>query len=323
MDAEQQADLAAALAEVGHPASPAQEPTSQEVVKEVQTREQPTAAPPPAPPLAPPVAPPQAQQPQTPRHQALLQGMMEKARQEREKQEAARKQQEYERTQNEYRRLLEARQYGEDAFLKAAGIEPKKREPTLADIFGPDKPEDKEPPHVSELKNRVEQLDQYIKRLEAERNQERSTIEQQQQQYYMQQEISDIDKFISDNTEKYQFVSAARPMGSAKDLYNGKISMYNQGYSPSNEDMTELVEARIEEVLKLVLPTQKGRKLVEELLGVSIPSSTESKTLTSAGDTPAVLAKDLPLTDEENQQLALKEAYAAREAILKQMGKTP
>jgi hypothetical protein len=251
--------------------------------------------------------------------------MMEKARQEREQQTKS----QYERSLQEQaqyaQRLMEAKNYGPEAVLRAAGLEPeaKQQKPfTLEDLFKNDEPANEPPQKLTELEKKLEAMDGYIKKLEEERTKEKQTIEHQQMQYYMNEEIQQLESYLNENKDKYEFVDAAREMGSIKDLYNGRVSMYNQGYNPSNDDMLELVEARMEELIRLTAPTKKGRGLIEELFGIRLPAGSESTTLTerSGGDTPAGIGADKVLTDEENKQLALKEAYAARERILKQMG---
>lgn len=324
MDEQQKADLAAAMAESGHPAA---EKTSQEVVADVKkaiVSNMETGEPvgTPAEPVVsngnPSVDKEVPKSPGPPRHEQILQRMMEQAREAREKQ-AAEKEQRALREQAAYaQKLMQAKEYGKDAVLKAAGVEEKKID--LTQLFGD--PKDDTQDADSEVKKQVAKLTEHIQRLEEERDKERQTVEQQQMRVHMQQEVDNIEKFITGNTEKYQFVNATRPMGSGKDLYNGMISMYNQGYSPSYEDMSDLVEARMEEVVKLASSTPKFAQIIEELFGVKLPQNgKESQTLKSSdgGDTPAELNPETKLTDEENRQLALKEAYAAREKLLKKL----
>ena len=326
MEADQSADLAAAMAEVGHPSAP--KPDGESGQSGAQTPpESGASGQNSAPNNAPEGQQPEqtAEQKKVSKHQEVLQRMMEKARQERESQTKEQQQRALQEQAAYAQRLLEARQYGPEAFYKAAGVEPPApKTPSLADLFGDSDDEPKTPAEILELKEQVSKMDQYIKKLEEERSQEKQTLEQQNMQYHIQQEIKELETQLNETKDKYQFIDAAREMGSINDLYNGRVSMYNQGYNPSNEDMLELVEARMEELIRLTAPTKKGRALIEELYGISLPDTgSDSKSLSdkAGGDTPARIAEGQVLSDEENRQLALKEAYAARERLMKQMGK--
>ena len=309
MDADQQATLDAILGQ-----SPSNETETAQATTPSETP--PETAPAPTPDAAPAVETPHPSAVRS-RHDELMEKLMGQAREAREKQVAEKN----DTSQEDLalaRRIKEASQYGPDAVLKAAGVE--KPSIDFSKLFEDDK-EDPKDQTVKQLEERLEKLDAYIKDQDKTRAEEQETNQQKQQQQWAEQEIQRISTFIDEGKEKFEYLSAAREMGSDKDLYNGMVSMYNQGYSPSYDDMADLVEARIEKLLDLVGPTKKFSAYMSKRYGVQINSNpAESQTLTGgmASDPPAMGGiEDLP--DEEQQKLALKAAVAAKEAALKKL----
>lgn len=305
MDMEQQAALDAALKETGHPLAAA-------------TATPEPAAPAPAQPA--PQATEAAQEPQAEqasRHKQILDRMIENARKAREEQAKAKQSEEAQQHADYARKLLEAKQYGKDALLQAAGIKEEKID--LGKLLGyDDKKDQDEPPSVRELKDRIGKLDDYIESLKREREEEKVQFQQQQQQLWLKQEIGNINRVIEENSKKYEYVASTRTMGSDKDLMNGLVLMHNQGLDPSYEDMADMVEARIEEVLNLVAKTDKFSNFVKERFGININKPKDTRTLTSVGgETPAAVSWQV--TDEENRKMAIQEALAVKESLLKQV----
>lgn len=319
MDAEQQAVLDSILgqsptnqAETVQATDPAESTDSAPAVADVLADPAPSKAPEPA---------PEHPSQKKSRHDELMERLMSQARQTREQQVQEQEIQRLRQEADYARRLREAAQYGPDAVLRAAGVETKKKDFDLAKLFSDEK-EDLTTKSVKQLEDRIAKLDAYIKSQEEERQQEKQTSMQRQQQQWAEQEIGRITNFLDTSKDKFEYLSAARELGSEKDLYNGMISLYNQGYQPTYEDMADIVESRIEKLLDLIGPTAKFKSYVKERYGVQLSPPAESKTLTSdlTGDSPG-MADIASLPDDQQKELALKAAFAARERALKALGK--
>lgn len=309
MDQEQQAVLDSVLAQQNstptpeEPAAPDTAPADSQASAPTEPTEPATQAPP-------------AQTKS--RHDELMERLMSSARQTREQQVKEQEMQQLRQEAEFARKLREAAQYGPDAVLRLAGIEPKKDEFDISKLFGDEPKEDLSSKSVKQLEARIEKLDAYIKSQEEERNRERQTVQQRQQQQWAEQEISRITQFIDSSKDKFEYLAAARAMGSDQDLYNGMVSLYHQGYQPTYEDMADLVEARIEKLLDLVGPTKKFQGYVKSKYGVDLGPAKEGKTLSDSltGDPPGV-ADIASLPDDKQQELALKAAMAARDRAMK------
>lgn len=248
------------------------------------------------------------------KYEERLEKLMSQARDNRRQQQET----EQQRRSMEYaRRIQEAAQYGPDAVLKAAGVEQPKMD--LSAILGEE--DDGTPPTVKELKRKVADLEKFIQG-EQKSAQQRSQQEQQQRMsHWEQNEIGRIEEFIDTNKEKYQFVAQLKNLGSQRDIYSGIINMYQEGLTPSYDDVADLVESRVEDILTELSRAPKFGEIVSKLLGEKQTAKVKSApTLTGAlrADS-AVSAPKENETDEENRQSALQAAYAAREAALKQI----
>jgi hypothetical protein len=249
------------------------------------------------------------------RYDAQLKALMEKARSAREKQVATQQQQqELELLQ----KVKLAKELGPDAALKALGLERPKID--IAKLLNPE--QDDEPKSVKELKSQISQINQYIEDLKQRSEAENQHRQMQQRQAWEQNELATIADFVEKNKEKFEYVGAAKVIGSDKDIYNGKISMYNQGYSPNNEEMADLVESRIEQLIDLVAPTKKFSDYIGKKFGVQLArKNAASVTLTEGMRAEPAEAVDLnKMTDEENREYALKAALAAKQEALRKLG---
>ena len=303
MDEQQQADLATAMATLETPAA---EPAPTEPV--------PSEAPPAAPeatPAAEAAPTPPAEQTPAESYQNKLQRIMDEQRGKAQEQMAAKQPD----SADALRRIEEAKAYGPEAVLRAAGIEPEKR-PTLAEILGKDDASD-EPEYVQELRA---QLATNNEKMSAwEKSQEEQQQQQQQQQRYAweQSEQAQIAAFIDTEAETFPYVSALKPMNSDADLYNGMISMYNNGYQPTYKDMADLVETRIEGVLDHLAESPKFSEWVQKKFGVkvAVPSAAPTQTMTGkdGAESPASVDPNT-LTEEESIALAMKAAQDAAAA---------
>lgn len=215
------------------------------------------------------------------------------------------------------RRIEEAKQYGPDAVLRAAGLDPgeaqhRKGPATLDELLGLE-PEDSEPAYVKQLKQRVEEQGKILDQFQASQQQQQQQYQQQQQAQWEQQELGRISQFIDSSKDKYQYLAALRPMKSDHDLYSGMLNMYNQGYQPDVEDMAELVETRVQAMVDHLVDVPKFREWISKRLGVQLaPKKTGSQTLSNrmGGDSPGeVDISQLP--EDEQMKIALEAAYAA------------
>lgn len=250
------------------------------------------------------------------RYNAQLQALMSKARAAREQQLAGQGQQQ---DMELLQRIKLAKELGPQAALKALGLEPQRID--VSKLFGQPK-EDDEPKSVKEIKEQVKQLNDYISSLKQQQEEEGARRQQEQQIGWERNELGQISQFIDTAKDKFEYVGAAKAIGSDKDIYNGLVSMYNQGYSPDYSEVADLVEARIEQLIDLVAPTKKFSDYIGKKFGVQLSKKAPSgMTLTGgmAAETPESV--DLSkMTDEENRQYALKAAYAAKQEALRRLG---
>lgn len=249
------------------------------------------------------------------RYDAQLKSLMAKAREAREKQVLSQQQQQ----ELEFlQRVKLAKELGPDAALKALGLERPKID--INKLLNPEK--DDEPKSVKELKEQISQINQYIADIKRQSEEEKQQMAMQQRQSWEQRELGAISEFIDKGKEKFEYVGAAKAIGSDKDIYNGMVSMYNQGYSPSYEEMADLVESRIEQLIDLVAPTKKFSDYVGKKFGVQLSrKSAASATLTEGLKSEPAEAVDLnKMTDEENREYALKTALAAKQEALRKLG---
>jgi hypothetical protein len=272
------------------------------------------AAPAPAEAAAPPAEAPAAPQD---RYQSKLTELMAKAREAREKQVSTRQQEE---ELAFLQKIKIAKELGPDAALKALGVERQKID--IDKLLNPRK--DDEPESVKELKAKVEQINQYIETVKQQQEEYQKQAQQQQYVQMEQRELGGISQFIDEAKDKFEYVAAAKAIGSDKDIYNGLVSMYNQGYSPSYDEMAELVETRIEQLIDLLAPTKKFSDYVSKKYGApKATQGTASATLTSSMTAEVPEAVDLnKMTDEENLRYSLKAAYAAKQEALRKLGAT-
>ena len=136
------------------------------------------------------------------------------------------------------------------------------------------------------------------------------------------QELSNIGQFIDKSKDKFQYLGSLKPLQADTDLYNGMLSMYNQGYQPTYEEMGDLLETRVESLLDHVSETPKFLEWVSKRFGVKVSAAgKESPTLTGqmGGDTPGTIDPS-ELTDDESMKLALKAAYAEAERVRTRKG---
>ena len=261
-------------------------------------------------------APTEAAKEVEPRYNTQLASLMAKARESREQQVQTNQ-------QEEQRKLIErmemAKQLGPDAVLKAAGMERQKID--IAKLLNPEQ-HDEEPKSVQELKNQVAEINQYLTTLREQGEQNQQRMQQEQNVQWEQNELNTISRFIDTSKEKYEYVDAAKSIGSDKDIYNGLISMYNQGYSPSYDEMTDLVESRIEQLIDLVAPTKKFSDYMSKRYGVQLtPPSADSVTLTEGLKSEPSSGVDLAgMTDEENRKFAFEQATLAKNNALRKLG---
>lgn len=255
------------------------------------------------------------QEQDTPRYDRQLQSLMAKAREAREKQVATRSQQE---DMALLQKLKLARELGPDAALKALGVERPKID--IEKLLNPQ--QDDEPKSVKELKEQISQINQYIESIKQRSQEEEQVRTQHQRQQWEQNELGSISQFIEKAKDKFEYVGAAKAIGSDKDIYNGMVSMYNQGYSPNYEEMADLVESRIEQLLELLAPTKKFTDFVSKKFGAQTArKNADSVTLTSGMKGEPAESVDInQMTDEENRQYALKAAMAAKQEALRQLG---
>lgn len=136
-----------------------------------------------------------------------------------------------------------------------------------------------------------------------------------------QNELAKIGTFVQSNKEKYPFVAELESIGSTRDMYSGIINMYQAGYTPSYDDVAELVENRIEDILDKLAQSKKFSDwAAKRLKAQTAPPPQTRPTLTGA--LTADSAQQVPPdneSDAENRRRALQAAYAAREAALKQI----
>lgn len=243
--------------------------------------------------------------PQAPaeRYQSQLQALMNKARAAREEQMRGQ-----DPTADLLKRLEIAKQMGPDAVLKTLGVEREKID--IEKILGTKK----EDPQA-EIKQKIEQLDSYIKNLEVKQKQEEELKRKEQFGQWESQELQRISGFIKETGEKYQYVGAASDIGSDRDIYNGMISLYNQGYRPQYEEIADLVESRIEQLIDLVSGTKKFSDYLGKKFGVKLSGQKPSPTITEelAGE-PSEEVDFSKMTDEENRAYSLKQAKLVMEA---------
>lgn len=272
------------------------------------------AAPPPAAPAeAPPAgAAPPAEQPAGSRYDSSLQRLMAQARASREKQVAEMGSRE---NDDLLQRLKLAKELGPDAVLKVAGVEREKVD--VAKLLGLKRDEeDDEPKSVKEMKAKISELDNYIASLKQQQEQEASRRDMEQRAGWEQAELQRIASAIDKSKDRYEYVAAAKAIGSDRDIFNGMISMYNQGYTPSHDEIADLVESRIEQLVDLLAPTKKFQEYIAKA-SKRVPSSTLTSSLRSETP-PAVSADDV--SDEENLKLALQAAHSARDDAMKRIG---
>lgn len=253
-------------------------------------------------------------------YQEKLQTLMAKQREQYESNVRQKQEREY---MERLRRIEEAKQYGPDAVLRAAGLDPsetpqKKGPSSLDELLGLE-PQDDEPAYVKELKQRVEQQEQFIRQFQEQFQTTQQQQQAQQQQQWEQQELQRISQFIDQSKDKYQYLAALKPMKSDQDLYSGMLNMYNQGYQPSVEDMAELVESRVEALVDHLAEVPKFREWISKRLGVQVsPQNKQSASLSNkmGGETPGeVDISTLP--EDEQMRLALEAAYAAAGEVKK------
>lgn len=208
-------------------------------------------------------------------------------------------------------KIQTAAQYGPDAVLKALGVEQKKMD--LSAILGEE--ETGEAPYIKELRKKVNDLDDYRRQQQELMAQRQQQEQQSQVQAWERNEKEKIDNFLATNKEKYEFTATLMPCGSTNDIYGGIINMYQQGYTPSYDDMTELVENRIEDLLDRLAQTNKFKTWAASRLKTqSVTKAQSAPTLkgTLNADSVASVPPENE-TDEENRLRALKAAYAAAE----------
>jgi len=243
-----------------------------------------------------------------PRYQTQLQALMAKARAARDVQV---KQEDPDVAL--VQKLKIAKELGPDAVLKAVGIERPKID--IEKLLHPDR----KPDPNKELNEKIAKIDKYIEHLEARSQEQAQQAQQQQWHVWEQRELGSISEFIDKTKEKYEYVGAAKDIGSDKDIYNGLVSMYNQGYSPNYDEMADLVESRIEQLLDLISPTKKFSDYVGKRFGVQLAhKASGSATITEDMKSDPQESVDLnKMSEEENLKYALKSAYEARERAMK------
>jgi len=252
-----------------------------------------------------------------PRYNTQLQALMAKARESREKQVSN---QQYEEQRQYLEKIEMAKQLGPDAALKALGIERQKID--IAKLLNPEQ-HDEEPKSVRELKEQVAQINQYIEDLRQSGEAERQRLKQEQSVQWEKNELAQISQFIDSSKDKYEYVEAAKGIGSDKDIYNGLISMYNQGYSPSYDEMSDVVEARIEQLIELLAPTKKFSDYIAKRFGAqTAPQGAGSVTLTDGmkGE-PSNGIDFASLSDEDNRKHAMQQAITVQQDLLRKLGR--
>ena len=302
------------------------EPTPAEIAMQgLETPQEPSAAPEATPaPAAPPAAPESPSEPSEteaevqPRYNTALQALMDKAKATREQQVGNQQAEE----QRQYLEKIElAKQLGPDAALKALGMERQKID--IAKLLNPEQ-HDEEPKSVRELKDQVAQISQYIEGLKEHNEEAQQRFKQEQSVQWEKNELSTISQFIDTSSDKYEYVAAAKSIGSDKDIYNGLISMYNQGYSPSYEEMSDVVEARIEQLIELLAPTKKFSDYISKRFGAqTAQSGADSVTLTDGMKSEPSEGVNIDgMSEEENAKYSMQQAVLLKNELLRKLGQT-
>ena len=270
------------------------------------------------------------------KYQQHLQRLLEQNREARQKQqETTSQQQEMEFA----RQLAEARKYGPEAVMKVLGIQQEQRQEKpeddidIRELLGLDDGKNKDSDRTTkELAAKINKLESFIQEQQAKQEQWARQQEQQQRQQQMtaweQQEHQQIQQFLSENQEKYEYVSSLKELGSDKEVYDGIITMYQQGYQPSYDDMAQLIETRVEALAESLLETPKFRRTLEERLGVKLSATPPKSSKTLSGSMVADSATNVPEspeeTEEQNLQRAMRAAMEAKssaeEALKKRLG---
>lgn len=250
--------------------------------------------------------------------------------------EAVQKRQEQSQQQQELefaRQLAEARKYGPEAVKRLLGLQEEERQAQpqydLRELLGLDDPESDADKTTKELKAKIDKLESFIqdqtKKQEEYFQKQQEEQQRQQMTQWERQQYSEIEGFLQQNSDKYEYVASLKELGSTKDLYDGIITMYQQGYEVTYDDMAQLIEARVESLAETLLDTPKFRKTLEQKYGVKLAPQPQKVSKTIGGSMVAesgtVSHQPAEETDEENQARALKEAMAAKEraqAALKQ-----
>lgn len=249
-------------------------------------------------------------------YQEKLQKLMSTRRDERQQQLQQQQQAEY---IAKMRRIEEAKQYGPEAVLKAAGLDApaQSKQPTLAELLGGD--DDDRPDYVKQMEAKLNQQQEFIDQFQGKWESYQNNQQQQAQSAWEHQELSNIGQFIQESNDKFPYLGALKSLNAEQDLYNGMINMYNQGYQPTYEEMGDLLETRVESLLDTIADSGKFKQWVGKRFGVQIstPSkASESPTLTGqlGAESPGSV-DPATLSDEESMKLALKAAYAEAERI--------
>ena len=259
------------------------------------------------------VADPPAEPPPEPTPADRLNESMERlrsqARDARQKQESlSAKQDEVDLAQ----RIMEAKKYGPDAVLKAAGVEVSVPDLGLDDLFpDEDKKADKKTPAVAELERKIAALEARDKDREAAMETERRQKQQVEFETWRNQQMTSIDQHLENNGDAYPYLQATSKLGSSNDVYKLMVQMHNQGYQPTLEQASEVMENYAKAFVDAIVKTEHFR----EAYG-SQATTDGAKTLTSKmGGEGSIPVNDWEMTDAQNFEMSMAAAkHAAADA---------